>query len=152
MTIDLTQILITVIGGAFAIINAVFLAWLQRHMKDKAAAVTLATAISNSLGAIQQAATTGVTLSKPTVAVPAGVSPQLAIGVQYVLDHAGDEATWLGITPASIAGKIDAKQGLQTIAQATPTVVVAPVAADAASALAKPVTSAQAMQMGGSKP
>lgn len=125
MQIDLTQILIAVIGGAFAIVNAVFVVWLQSNMKDKAAAATLATAVSNSLGAIQQAATTGVAFSKPTVALPAGVSPQVAIGVQYVLDHAGNEATRLGITPESIASKINAKLGLQTIAQATPTVVVA---------------------------
>lgn len=126
MTIDLTQVLIATIGGLFAVINAVFAIWLQSHMKDKAAAATLATAVSNSLGAIQQAATTGVTLSKPTVALPAAVSPQVAIGVQYVLDHAGDEATRLGVTPEAIASKIDAKLGLQTIAQATP--AAAPVA------------------------
>ena len=122
MTIDLTQVLIAVIGGTFAVINAVFAIWLQGHMKDKAAAATLATAVSNSLGAIQQAATTGVTLSKPSVALPAAVSPQVAIGVQYVLDHAGDEAARLGVTPEAIASKIDAKLGLQTIAQATPAV------------------------------
>ena len=126
MSIDLTQVLIATIGGLFAVINAVFVVWLQGHMKDKAAAATLATAVSNSLGAIQQAATTGVTLSKPTVALPAAVSPQVAIGVQYVLDHAGDEAKRLGVTPKAIASKIDAKLGLQTIAQATPAAAVKP--------------------------
>ena len=126
MSIDLTQVLIATIGGLFAVITAVCVVWLQGHMKDKAAAATLATAVSNSLGAIQQAATTGVTLSKPTVALPAAVSPQVAIGVQYVLDHAGDEVTRLGVTPEAIASKIDAKLGLQTIAQATPAAAVKP--------------------------
>ena len=70
MTIDLTQVLIAAIGGAFAVINAVFVVWLQGHMKDKAAAATLAAAVSNSLGAIQQAATTGVTMTKPTSPCP----------------------------------------------------------------------------------
>ena len=72
-------------------------------------------AVQNALGAIQQAAVTGVTTLRPNVPLPAGTPPGVAIGVQYVLDHAGDEAKNVGITPAAIAGKIVSRIGLAQI-------------------------------------
>jgi hypothetical protein len=112
-TIDLTSIINTAIVGVLGIISAVFLAWLQSHMKDQAAALAVSNAVKNSLGAIQQAATSTVIAYHPTVTVP--VTPQMAAGVQYVLDNAGDEAARLGITQEKIASKIDAQIGLANI-------------------------------------
>ena len=87
---------------------------IQSHLKDQAAATAVSNAVKNSLGAIQQAATSTVIAYHPTVTVP--VTPQMAAGVQYVLDNAGDEAARLGITQEKIASKIEAQIGLANIA------------------------------------
>jgi len=115
MTIDLTGIAVSCIAGIFGVVGPLFLYWLQSHMKDKQAAVVLEAAVTNSLGAMQQAAETGVKSANPHIMV-AGISPALGVGVQYVLDHAGDEAGRFGITPAAIADKISARIGLASIA------------------------------------
>lgn len=116
MQIDLTQIVIATIGGIFLIINGVFAAWIQSHIKDQAAAANLATAVKNSLGAIQIAADQGVTTAHPGILLPAGTPPSMAVGVQYVLDHAGDDANRLGVDTPMIISKINAQLGLQNIA------------------------------------
>jgi hypothetical protein len=115
MTIDLTGIAVSAIAGIFGVVGPVFLYWLQSHMKDKQAADVLEAAVTNSLGAMQQAAEAGVESANPHILV-AGVSPAIGVGVQYVMDHAGDEAGRFGITPASIADKINARVGLASIA------------------------------------
>jgi len=118
MTIDLTGVIVAVIGGAFSIVGTVFLAWLQSHMKDQAAAATIGNAVKNSLGVIQQASTDAVGKWRPAVTIP-GVPSNLAVGVQYVLDNATQElARFTDITPQKIAGKIEAQIGLASIATA----------------------------------
>lgn len=114
MTIDLTGIAVAATGGFFSILGIVVSAWLMSKMNDKKAAVTLAQAVSNSLGAIQTATTSQIQAMHPEMKIP-GVPESLRPGVQYVLDHAGDEASRLGITPVAIAQKIDAKIGLANI-------------------------------------
>lgn len=133
MTVDLTGIAVSVIGGVFTIIGIVFPVWLQAHMKDQAAAVTVANAVKNSLGAMQQAATRAVTVMNPQARIP-GLSNQMQVGLQYALDHAGDEAARLGITPAALADKINAQVGLTEIASnvasaSSPAQTIAPLAA-----------------------
>ena len=114
MTVDLTGIAVSCIAGIFGVVGPVFLYWLQSHMKDKQAAVVIGNAVSNSLGAMQQAAEAGVTSLHPQIA---GVPPSLAVGVQYVLDNAGPElARYTDITPQMLAAKINAKIGLASIA------------------------------------
>jgi hypothetical protein len=127
MTIDLTGVAVAATGGFFTILGSVLLALINSHLKDKAAREVLTGAVKNSLGAIQQAATSEIQALKP--ALP-GVPASLAPGVQYVLDNAGDEAARLGVTPDVIAQKIEAKIGLANIAtnlattaNATPDVV-----------------------------
>jgi hypothetical protein len=115
-TIDLTQVIIATIGGFFTVGSAVFAIWLQSHMKDKEAAATILTAVKNSLGAMQQAATAGIRVADPRIALPASTPPQIAAGVQYVLDNAGAEVLRLGLTPDVIASKISAQVGLANIA------------------------------------
>jgi hypothetical protein len=127
MSIDLTGIAVAITGGVFSTVIAVLPIWLASHMKDKAAATALSAAVQNSLGALQQAATSAITKARPSIP---GVPASLAPGVQYVLDHAGDEAARFGLTPVAIAQKIEARIGLANIAtnvavsgSATPTVV-----------------------------
>lgn len=112
MTIDLTGIAVSIVGGIFSILGIVISTWLVSHMKDQAAADVVSTAIKNSLGAMQQAATSEIQQAHPQIA---GVPASLAPGVQYVLDHAGDEATRLGLTPPVIASKVEAQIGLKNI-------------------------------------
>jgi hypothetical protein len=113
MTVDLTGVAVAVTGGVFSIIGIVLSAWLASHIKDQTAAQTIAAAVNNSLGALQQAATSEIQAVHP--ALP-GVPAALVPGVQYVLDHAGDEATRLGVTPVAIAQKVEAQIGLANIA------------------------------------
>jgi hypothetical protein len=114
--IDLTAILNTLILAAFSIVGTVFLAWLRSHMQDQQAAATLGNAVSNALGALQQAAQAGVAARFPRPVQLPGVPSEMTVGVQYVLDHAGAEAARFGITPTGLADKISAKLGLAQIA------------------------------------
>jgi hypothetical protein len=115
MTIDLTGIAVSAIAGIFGVVGPVFLYWLQQHMKDQAAAIVIGKAVTNSLGAIQQAAEQGIRSANPHLMV-AGIPPSLAPGVQYVLDNAGPElARFTEITPDAIAAKISAQIGLKAI-------------------------------------
>ena len=116
MTVDLTQILIAVIGGVFSIVGAVFLAWLQAHIKDEAARAAITAAVKNSLGAAQQAVQQGVEYAHPEVTIP-GVSPAMAAAVGYVLTQEGPAVARLAdMTQEKIAGKIEAQLGLVNIA------------------------------------
>jgi hypothetical protein len=125
MTIDLTQVILAVIGGAFSVITLVIGSWVSAHFKDQQAADTLNNAIKNGLGAAQQAAEALTRGERPQVNLPPSlvVTPAMAVAVQYVLDHAGDEAARFGITPAAIAEKINAQAGLATIAHTGPALV-----------------------------
>jgi len=115
-TIDLTGIAVAATGGFFSILGLVVAAWLQSHIKDQAAAVVVANAVKNSLGAMQQAATVGIKAADITVKLPAGTPPLMAVGVQYVLDHADEERKRLGITNELVLGKVNAAVGLAAIA------------------------------------
>lgn len=117
MTIDLTQIILAAIAGAFAVVKLLIDAYATKTMKDGAAAATLDSAIGNALGAIQQEAQALAASKSRSITFDSmpGVPPELAVGVQYVLNHAGDEAARFGITPALIAGKIGARIGLKNI-------------------------------------
>jgi hypothetical protein len=115
MSVDLTGIAVSLIGAVFAIVGPLFLAWLRSHMQDQQAAATLGNAVSNALGALQQAAQAGVAARFPRPVQLPGVPAELTPGVQYVLDHAGAEAARFGITPAAIADKIAARVGLARI-------------------------------------
>jgi len=124
VTVDLTGIATSVVGGVVTILVAVLTALINSRMKDAQARETLKNAVANSLGAIQQAADTTIARVQPTVALPAQAA-SLAPGVQYVLDHAGDEMKRLGVTPEAVADKIDAQIGLAKIA--SPAVPTSPV-------------------------
>lgn len=128
MIIDLTSLAVAITGGVFSTMAVVIPIWLRERMNDKAAADTLGTAIKNSLGAIQQAATSEIVALRPQIpGVPAALVP----GVQYVLDNAGPEAERLGVTPDKIAAKVEAQIGLSSIATnlaltASPAPIVVP--------------------------
>jgi hypothetical protein len=117
MTIDLTPIILAIIAGVFATLKLLIDAYAAKAIKDKQSAAVLDSAVGNALGAMQQEAEAFAATGTHAIALgaPPGVSPTMAVGVQYVLDHAGDEAARFGITPASIAGKIGARIGLANI-------------------------------------
>lgn len=112
---DFTPVVVAIVGGVFSVIGIVVTALINARMKDTQAAATLNSAIGNALGAMQNAADAGLK-SHPLQAVIPGISPELASGVQYAMDHAGDEAARFGITPALIADKINARAGLVKLA------------------------------------
>ena len=119
--VDLTGIACALIAGVFSILSIVLPMMINARIKDAQAADTLGTAVKNSLGALQQASIAAAKGIKPiAVSLPSGVPPELATGVQYVLDHAGPEAARFGITPEAIASKISAQIGLVSIAQSAP--------------------------------
>jgi hypothetical protein len=113
MAVDLTGIAVSAVSGVFSILGIVALALIQSHIKDQAARATIATAVTNSLGAMQQAATSSIQALHP--AIP-GVPANLVPGVQFVLDQAADETTRLGVTPVAIAKQVEAGVGLSNIA------------------------------------
>ena len=117
--IDFTAIAVSFIGGLMTIAGSLFLVWLQGHMKDQAAALVIGNAVQNALGAVKQAADAGLAAHPLQLVVPGLAAPNAA-GVQYVLDNAGPELKrFAGITPETIAEKIDAKIGLGKLADAT---------------------------------
>jgi hypothetical protein len=124
--IDFTPIAVSVVGALITIVNAVFLAWLQSHLKDEAAKATISNAMTNALGAVKQAADAGLAAHPLQVSMP-GISPTTAAGVQYVLNNAGPELRrFSDITPETIAEKVEARLGLQSLAQAAQPVIVVP--------------------------
>lgn len=131
MTIDLTGIATSSIAGIFAVLGVVLPLLIASRVKNAAAASTLDAAVKNSLGAIEQAATLSVTTLKPSIAIP-GVDPGLASAVQYVIDHAGAEATAAMKTtaftslPVYIADKVSAQIGLAKIAATQTSTPLAP--------------------------
>lgn len=142
MTYDLTGIAVAIATGIFGVLGIVLPLLINARIKDSQAAATLGAAVKNSLGAMQVATEGVLTNLHPTVALPVipGAPPQLASGVQYVLDHAGPEAARFGITPAAIADKINAQIGLTNIAAniavaATP---LKPITAPVAAAIVPP--------------
>lgn len=117
--VDLTPIIVAVVGGIFSVATVVVGTWVSvfvmNNMKDKQAALAVSNAVKNSLGKIQQA---GQALAEgeiqklhPHLNVPDYLAP----GVQYVLDHAGEEAARFGLTPEAIADKITAQLGLKNM-------------------------------------
>jgi len=114
-SLDLTQLINTVIFGLLSIAGTVFMAWLSSHMKDQQAAAVISNAVKNSIGAIQQAANDSVNAWNPTIRIR-GVPDNLAPGVQYVLNHAGEELKrFTDINSVMIAQKIEAQIGLKNV-------------------------------------
>jgi hypothetical protein len=131
--LDLTNVALSLITAIFGILGIILPIMINARIKDKQAAATLASAVLNSLGAGEQALKGEVIAVGPKIALPAGVPASLLPNIQYVMDHAGDEAARFGITPVAIASKISAQLGLAArtqgaavvVAQATPVAVPA---------------------------
>lgn len=127
MTVDLTGIATTAIGGLFAVLGPVLLYIIQAKIKNKQMADLLASTVQNSLGKIQQA--TEAQVANAAILHPS-LPPAIAVGAQYVADHAPEALAHFGITPAAVADKIEAQIGLSNIAtnlavSASPSPVVA---------------------------
>jgi hypothetical protein len=131
--IELTPIVLALIGGVFAVIRAVAVYYIDKRVHDQQLRELLDHSVVNALGIIQQAASGAAIKSSPHLAgiVPAKLVP----GVQYVLDHAPDAVARWGITPEAIAEKLISRAGLREIdtniavsASAATPVVVPPLA------------------------
>ncbi len=118
MTVDLTGIAVAISTGIFGVLGIVLPMLINARIKDSQAAATLGAAVKNSIGAMQIATEGVLTNMRPSLVTPIvdGAPPQLGVGIQYVLNHAGAEAARFGITPAAIADKINAQIGLNNIA------------------------------------
>lgn len=118
-SVDLTQVLIVIIGGVFTIVTTVLGAWLtyivNKNIQDKQAALAVSNAVKNALGKIQQAGQAAAEGEIQQLHPHLNVPDYLAPGVQYVLDHAGTEAARFGLTPEGIADKIVAQLGLKNM-------------------------------------
>jgi hypothetical protein len=112
MSVDLTDVCVSLITGFFGVATIVIPYIINARMKDKQAALVIDNAITNSIGAMNTAATAGVQRANPQVTIP-GITPVMATGVQYVLDHAGQEAARYGMTQEAVADKIKARIGNQ---------------------------------------
>lgn len=110
-SVDFTSIAVATIGALFTVIGSVAVALINARMKDKTSAQALDNAVTNGLGAIQQAADAHLAIHPAQKEVP-GINAPMAAGLQYVLDHAGDEAKRFGITPTAIVDKLNARLGL----------------------------------------
>ncbi len=113
MSIDLTGVAVSVVGAFLSALATIFLAWLQSHMKDQAAAATIGAAVKNAVGAVQQATEIGIQSHPLLYKLPPGTPAPTAAGVQYVLDHAGPELErFSGITLEDVTEKVNAQLGL----------------------------------------
>jgi hypothetical protein len=110
--IDLSPYLVALFNFILAVVGAIIAAVINSKMKNQQMRDLLQSALTNSLGKIQVAADADIT--KAHIQIP-NVNPALAVGVKYVLDHAGDAVTHFGITPESIAEAIEARIGVQNI-------------------------------------
>ena len=110
-TIDFTPIVVAVVGGAFSVIGIVATALINSKMKDTQAAATLDKALTNSLGAVQNAV--DANLQQHPLQATISTTPSVAAGISYVMNNAGPEMARLGVTPAAVASKIEARIGLQ---------------------------------------
>lgn len=135
--IDMTAIIIAVLGGVFAVIRAVAVYYIDKRVHDQQLREVLENAVGNGLGTIQQAASGAVVKAAPHLNVPAHLAP----GVQYVLDHASEAIDRFGITPEMIAEKMTSRIGLKEIqtnlaatTSSATAAVVPPLAASAPSA------------------
>ena len=141
VSIDMSGLANAAISFFFAVVGPLMLLWLRSHMKDRQSADVLDSAIQNALGAAEEAARGAVTQIDPRVRA-AGLSPDMQVRVQYVMDHAGDEAARFGITPSGVAAKIAARLGGLSLDASTTASANATMANMAIPAAATPLASA----------
>lgn len=114
-SITLAGIAVAAVVPITTILGSVAIALVNKYVKDAAAAKLIDGAIASSVGTIQQVAQGAIKTVDPSLAIPARYAAY-APGVQYVVDHAGDELTRLGVTPEAVAERIEAKIGVLNIA------------------------------------
>lgn len=112
VSVDLTGIAVAAVGGFFSVLAAVLLAIIQAKIKNQQMAELLAAAVKNSLGKIQQATVDQV---RQAEFLHPEMPARLAVGAQYVVDHAPEALAHFGITPAAVADKVEAAIGLREI-------------------------------------
>lgn len=117
MVIDITPVLTEAANLLIPIIAGAFAVWLRKHLLDKWAADIVDKTLPDAVAMMQSATDGELQKLHPHINVP---SP-MAVGVQFMMDHAGDALTRLGDSdPEKIAGKLIARQ-----ARMMPTAMVA---------------------------
>lgn len=115
--IDWTPVAVAVAGFAFSFAKIYGQRLIAAKMQKTEDAATLNRALDNALGAMQNAEEIGLR-SHPLQSDDLHVTPAMAAGVQYAIDHATDEMTRLGVTPEAVAEKLAARQGLVKLGDA----------------------------------
>lgn len=111
--VDLTPLALMVLAAVCGVIGRVGLAIIRAKVKNQEMRELLEVAFGNSLGKIQQASAQQIVSA---AALHPMVDPRLAVGVQYVADHAGEALDHFGISEESVADKIEARIGVASIA------------------------------------
>jgi len=131
--VDLTGIAVAAVSGIFSVLGIMLLTIIQAKIKNKEMAELLAAAVKNSLGKIQQATIDQV---GEAMSLHPEMSSALAVGAQYVVDHASEALAHFSITPEAVADKVEAAIGLTEIQNNIATVGAVPLAPSAPGAVA----------------
>jgi hypothetical protein len=111
--IDPTPIIVALINLAFPAVAAVATYLINHHVKNQQMATLLSNAVQNGVGYIQQQTIKGLPKDKLEIQAP---NPDIAAGVQYVLNNASEAITHFNIPTDRISQKLEAKLGLAEIA------------------------------------
>lgn len=111
--IDAMPLIVAVLGFIFAFIQALSKYYIDKRIHNQQMRELLEKAVQNGLGVIQQVASGAAYKAAPEINKL--VPPNLAPGVQYVLDHAAEAITHFKLDPAAIAEKLIARAGQREI-------------------------------------
>lgn len=112
MQIDLTGLAASIATSIFAILTVVIRNEINARIKNRFLNDLLETTVENALGKMQQA--TDKQIAEAVELHPNIENPLIAVGVNYVLNHAQEAVK--GLDTGLVAEKIEAKLGLANIA------------------------------------
>jgi hypothetical protein len=111
--VNYSAIISALIDLVFPIVVAVATYLINAKVKNQQMATLLSNAVQNGLGTIQQRTAAKLQSTDLTART---ASPDIAAGVQYVLDNAAEAIRHFNIPPDRVAEKLVAKLGLAEIA------------------------------------
>lgn len=112
-TIDLTQILVALIGVGIPAIMGVATYLINRRIKDQQLRDTMVNLAENALGIVQRTSTGLVYRINPQLR--GVVSDKWAPGVQYYIDHGAEAIKRFDVSPQRIEEKLIALEGRKEI-------------------------------------
>ena len=111
--INFESIIIALTNQLFTIVGAVATYIINKRVRDQQLANMLSNSINYALGTVQKQVAAAGRRGDLTITAR---SPEIAAGVQYVLDNAAEAVKRFEISPERIAQKIEARLGLAEIA------------------------------------